>query len=127
MKRDSESRSMFAIPDSSQDSKKPRKESGVRQITLFMILAAFVFVSGVITFSWPDDWSLEFGVMLGPWLAIRLWGPGGDVAGILGLCASVMLMTPYCCRQRGSRFLLLVFGFAIWFSYGLISAMLLWS
>lgn len=126
MKRDTESRDPFAPRDLNLASDLPHKASGVRQITLFVILAAFVASTAMITFSWPDDWSLEFGVILGPWLAIRLWGPGGDVAGILGLCASVMLMTPYCFLQRGSTFGLMVLGFAIWLFFGSIAALMLW-
>ncbi len=81
----------------------------------------------VLTFSWPSNWKIQIplATILGPWLAIRL-GVCTIEVGILGLSGSIMLMIPYCFRQRVSTFLLLVFGFGIWCIFGFVSGLLLW-
>lgn len=101
---------------------------GTKQKVLLFALIVFVVTTGVLTFTWPDNWTLEvpLATVLGPWLSIRL-GIGSNVVGILGLVGSLALMVPFCVRPQVATFFLLVTGLMLWSIFGFIAGLLLWS
>ena len=114
-------------PPASESGTVSRNESGDSRYNLISLaVVAFLIVTAVVAFTWPDDWPIHtpLASFFGPWLAFRL---GAVPVALFGLLVFAAFVTPSCCKRNTLTYTLLPLGFLSWAVVGGFIGQILWA